>query len=346
MKNRILIYCLILISYAVTLPAQDQIPQTDGFGGYANGGFTYWKVADNFIVGGSPIVFNNVSASVIESIFEAPSSKYSPGGFVGGEVNYTFSSTRTQIFFGNRLEDLLRMDLVFGLGVRQEIGNAGILAASALFTPVELESWSDPFIEREERQATDLSFPGWRIRWGKVFGTGLELTVTDRYYEYGKESSGDWLVSQGRLDPAQQSLLNRDGDILRIQALYRFHVNGHRFEPMIRWVNDYHRGAAIANRGFSFQLTYLYRISSVVIDANIIYGFRKSKESNPIYNKVKNSDRMAAAMTAFIPVKKFESSILNVFAGIEIFREDTNIEFYDSSVNMVMAGFLWRFIKK
>jgi len=205
--------------------------------------------------------------------------------------------------------------------------------------------WKDPFIEEQDRIPTDLTFPGWRLRLGQIFGTGLELTVTDRYYKYDEETSGDWLVSEGRLDPSQKPLLVRNGDILRIQGLYRFYFNNHRFEPAVRWVNDNHEGAAIADNGFSFQLTYLYRTPTIVLDANLIYGFRKSKETNPIYGKVRDSNRMAAAITAFFPVKKYSSSVLNLFAGVEFFREDTNIDFYDSSVNMVMAGVLWRYIK-
>ena len=59
------------------------------------------------------------------------------------------------------------------------------------------------------------------MRWGQVFGTGLELTVTDRLYNYGNDLSGEWLIAEGRLDPAQRSLLDRNGDRLTLQALYR-----------------------------------------------------------------------------------------------------------------------------
>jgi len=120
----------------------DNIPETSGFSGYANAGFTYWNVATNIVVGGSPIVLDDVSETRISSIFVAPSAKTSPGWVAGGEISYTLSGSRTQLFFGNRLEDLLRMDMVLGIGVRQQIGHAGILAASYLLTPVEVGVWS------------------------------------------------------------------------------------------------------------------------------------------------------------------------------------------------------------
>ena len=186
------------------------------------------------------------------------------------------------------------------------------------------------------------SFPGFRLRWSRIFGTGLELTVTDRFYKFDNESSGDWLIAENRLDPAQQSLLDRDGDILRIQASYRFGVKRHRFEPAVRWVDDDHDGAAIANTGHSLRLTYLYRSPKVILDANLIYDVREAKEINPIYDELMDIDRRAAALTAFFPVKKYASSVLSIFVGGEFFRENANIDFYDMSVDMVMAGVIWR----
>jgi len=326
--------------------AQDDIPKTSGFSGFAIAGGAYFNVASNLLVGGSPIVLDDVGDPQIASLFDAPPTNSSPGLVAGGELNYTFSSTRTQLFFGNRLEDLLRLDMVVGLGVRQQVGSAGILAASMLRTPVELKFWADPYIVDEDRQSTDLDFPGFRLRWSQIFGTGLELTVTDRFYRFDKESSGNWLVSEGQLRPEQQSLLGRDGDILRIQALYRIDVKRHRFEPAARWIDDDHDGAAIANTGYSLQLTYLYRSPKVILDANVIYGVREAREVNPIYDTLVVTDRKAAGLTAFFPVKRFASSVLSVFASGEFFREDANIDFYDTSVEMVSLGLLWRHIKK
>jgi len=329
-----------------SVAAQDEIPETSGFSGFVLAGAGNFDVGSNLLVRGTPIL-DDVGDYQIDSIFDAPPSNSSLGVFASGEVNYTFSTTRTQLFFGNRLEDLLRLDLVFGLGVRQEIRGAGIVAASALMTPAELSFWSDPFVEGEERQPTDMDFPGWRLRWGEIFGTGLELTLTDRYYKFDEESSGDWLISENRLDPEDRPLLDRNGDILRFQALYRFDVKKrHRFEPAVRWVDDDHAGAAVATTGYSLRLTYLYRSPKVVLDANVVYGSREARETNPIYGTLLEADRWAAAFTAFIPVKRFTSSVLNVTVGGEVFQEDANIEFYDSSMEMVLVGVLWRHIKK
>jgi len=93
-------------------------------------------------------------------------------------------------------------------------------------------------------------------------------------------------------------------------------------------------------------LTYLYISPRVILDANLIYGIREAKAVNPIYLTRVETDRWAASLPAFIPVKKFESSVLNVVVGGEAFEESANVAFYDSSVNAVTVGVLWRHIRK
>lgn len=321
--------------------AQDNIPKTSGFSGFVLAGPGYANVESSLLVTGSPLL-DDVGNTQIESIFDPPSSNSAPAFLFGGELNYTFASTRTQLFFGNRLEDLLRLDLVVGLGVRQELPDESILAASLLLTPLELKFWSDPYIEGEDRERTGLYFPGVRLRWGRILKTGLELTATFRQYRHDEEESGDWLIGEGRLNPDQQPLLDRDGDILRLQALYRIEVKRHRFEPAVRYVNDDHNGAAIANKGYSLRLTYLYLSPKVVLDANVIYGNREADEAHPVYGEVLDADRWAAGLAAFIPVRLFKSSGWSVLVGGEIFRENANIDFFDSRIGMVWAGLVWR----
>jgi hypothetical protein len=327
-----------------SIVAQDDIPKTSGFSGFALLGPGYFNVEHSLLVTGAPLL-DDVGTPQIESIFDPPPSGSAPALLVGFELNYTFSSTRTQLYLGSRLEDLLRLDILIGLGVRQELPDSSILAASLLLTPLELKYWSDPYIEGEDRKRTGLYFPGIRIRWGRILKTGLELTVTARQYQFDEENSGNWLVSEGRLNPDQRSLLNRDGDVLRLQALYRFDFKSHRFEPAVRYSKDSHNGAAISNNGFSLRLTYLYLSPKVVIDFNVFYGKRKSDEIHPVYDKVLDAERWGVALTVFIPVKRFDSSVLSVFVSGEIFRENANIDFFESKISSINGGLIWRFIR-
>lgn len=348
MKNKIVKFTLpilfILISQSIN--SQDRIPSTSGVGGFALLGLGYFNVESNLIVKGSPLI-GDVGNTNIESIFEKPNSQTAFALPMGGELNYTFSSTRTQLYFGNRLEDLLRLDLILGLGVRQELPDESIIAASFLFTPFELKYWADPYVEGEDRIPTELNFPGLRVRWGSILETGLELTSTTRWYRHDEEKSGDWLISEERLDSKKQTLLNRDGIVWRLQALYRIDVDKqHRFEPAIRYVIDEHDGEAITNKGMSFQLTYIYFSPTFILDFNLLYGFRNFNEVHPVYDETLNLNRWGLALSGFFPVKRFEGSVLNVLISGEIFQEDVNVDFFDSKIASVNVGVLWRFLKK
>ena len=332
---------LLLVLMAGPVPAQDDIPTTSGFSGFVLAAPGIFDVESNLIVTGSPLL-DDVGSPQIESIFAQPPSNSAAAFLLGGELNYTFSATRTQLFFGNRLEDLLRLDVAFGLGARQELPDGSILAASFLLTPMQLKLWADPYVEGEDRVSTELNFPGLRLRWGRILKTGLELTATVRQYRFDDEKSGEWLIGEGRLDPDQQATLDRDGEVWRLQALYRIDVKQHRFEPAVRYIADNHNGAAIANKGYTLQLTYLYLSPKIVLDVNVAYGKRKADEVNPIYDQTMEADRGGVALAAFIPVRLFNSRGWSVFVGGEIFGENANIDFYDSRIASVNAGLVWR----
>jgi hypothetical protein len=327
---------------AVTAPlaAQGDVPKTSGFGGFVLFGAGYFDARSNLIATGPPLVAN-ISDARIESIFASPTSGTSLALPLSGEVNYTFSGTRTQLFVGNQLEDILNLDVLFGLGVRQELPDKSILAASAIITPLKLEVWSDPYIEGEDRHATDVNYPGFRIRWGRILGTGLELTFTDRFRSLDEES-GTWLVDQGRLDPAETSLLDRNGNALELRARYRLRSGRHRFEPTVLYTRDNLHGAAMANRGGSLGLTYLYISPSIVIDVNVGYGWSRADAPHPVYDTRIETDLIGGAVSAFVPIKPFGSSGWSVWGSTEFKNKNANVDFFNSRLSAVMVGLAWR----
>ena len=345
-KNAVFWICLLLVDLGLhPALAVDSIPATSGFRGFFITGPGYFNIKSNLIVEGPPLL-GDVGNTRIDSIFAPPKSQ-SAAAYIPlvGEINYTFAGTGTQVFLGNRLEDVLRLDLAFGVGVRQSLGNGGIFAASVLATPLELEVWSDPYVEGADRTPTEVNRPGFRLRWGRILNTGLELTLTTRDYRHDAENSGDWLIAQGRLDPADQPLLSREGEVWRAQALYRLDTENkrHRFEPAIRYNKDNHDGAAMSNQGKTLKLTYLYMTPKVVLDANFVIGSREADAVHPVYGQTLDWDRYGVGLTAFIPVKLGDKNRWRVFVGAEFFHEDANIDFFDTQVASILAGVLWRY---
>ena len=63
---------------------------------------------------------------------------------LNADIRYTFADTRTQIFLGNLILDAVRFDFTQQLGLRQEMGDKGIVATSLVFNVMPVELWSDP----------------------------------------------------------------------------------------------------------------------------------------------------------------------------------------------------------
>ena len=338
------VYALLTALMWTPVLAVDRVPETSGFSGYVLFGPAGFDVASNLIFEGTPLL-SDVGNTRIDSIFDRPSAHSAPALFLAGEVNYTFAGTRTQLFFGNRLEDFLRLDLTFGGGVRQELPDESILAFSVLQTPAEMKVWSDPYVEGVDRVATDRNKPGIRLRWGRMFGTGLEFTATFREFQHDEERSGDWLVGQGRLDPALQPLLNRNGDSTIIQFLYRIKVSDrHVFEPTVRYLNFDLEGAAMAVDGLMVRLTYLYLTPKLVLDANLFYGTQDADTVHPVYGEALDVQRTGVAIIAFYDL--FKKARWRAYASVDYFREDANIAFFDSKVKALGIGAIWRYRRK
>ena len=180
-----------------------------------------------------------------------------------------------------------------------------------------------------------------------MFKTGLELTATFRWYQHDLEKSGSWLIDQGRLDPEDQNLLDRDGNVIRLQALYRISIgDNQRIEPAVRAIFDNHHGEAMANKGFAAKITYLYATPKAILDFNLLYGGRNARSLHPVYDEKVDSKRLGAAFTFFKPFKRTKNSIWSFWGSVEYFNEDSRIDFFDSSVTAITGGVMWKHRKK
>ena len=80
-----------------------------------------------------------------------------------------------------------------------------------------------------------------------------------RWYRFGLENSGEWLFERNAITMEERQMLDRNGKVLRLMALYRLDFGKHRFEPTVRYIDDDHNGEALANRGYTAKLSYMYR---------------------------------------------------------------------------------------
>ena len=131
---------------------------------------------------------------------------------INGEVTYTFAASRTQLYFGNQLEDFIQFDFSTLLGVRHELGDKSLIAASYVFSSVPTEVWEDPYLTNQRRSKTDRDSNGLRLEWDKIAGTGLGIQYTYRNIELDDEMSGQSL----RLSASEMDLLDREGKFIML----------------------------------------------------------------------------------------------------------------------------------
>ena len=99
------------------------IPKQSGWSGFLLGGINVIDYQSNFYSG-------NDDHSTIAGL-NGPQSSSTVAPLLNADIRYTFADTRTQLFLGNLIQDAIRFDFTQQLGLRQELGDKGIVGGSA-----------------------------------------------------------------------------------------------------------------------------------------------------------------------------------------------------------------------
>ncbi|WP_170114898.1 DUF2860 family protein [Photobacterium rosenbergii] len=318
--------------------AIEPIPTESGFSGFVNVGVGGMSVESNTLAQFGSVDLSN---STINSIDGSASSEDSAIPVIAAEVAYTFANSRTQVFIGNQLEDYIRFDFSTLAGIRQEIGKAGVLGASFLYTPLATEVWSDPFLTGSPRTKTDRTANGYRLIWDRMYGTGLELRYSYRDVDIDDELSGE---SQG-LESEDVALLNRNGDLHRFTAQYTFTWDSprHRLVPLFSVVDLDADGDAMAYDGYSLGANYIYSINRWRLVTNVYISELSFDEGHPLFDDRKiDSSQFGASLSAFY-ASPFGWKNWLANGTVAWFDQDSDVNFYDSSVGLFSVGLLYRF---
>ncbi len=319
--------CLMSDSYAQLRP----LPEKSGFSGYVNLGAGALRGKSNVIAGTR---FGDISKETIPSIFAKPDAETIGTPVVNFEVAYTFAAKRTQVFLGNLLEDFLRFDFATQLGVRHQFRDKSIFAAGLLTSSIPTEVWADPYVENQKRDETDRTSSGIRLTFGHIAGTGLQLQYTQRKIEIDDELSGlTQLVPSSRLSAQQAALLDREGDLQRLQVTYFFKLGErHRLAPALWFTREDLDGEAMANDLIELYLTYLYGGQRFNFVGNLAFGTADYEKTNPIYGRKRDDDRTVLSFTVFDKKLFGENAKWWGSLTVAAFSEDANIDFYDTEM--------------
>jgi len=336
----IAVLTLILLFGANLAMALDPIPKESGFGGFIRPGVGYLNYKSNMV---ASFLGYDLSEKKINSLDDSPDSESTGLVLVPFSLQYTFASTRTQLFLGTDLTDLIRFDYTQQFGVKQEIGNLGILQGGILFSGIPAKVWKDPYVVDKNRKDTNRTSNGMRLAWDRIGGSHLQLQYTYRKIDISSEKSGDFLD----LTSAEKSLLKRDGDRHVGEAVYRFRFGKkHTLNPAFIYSYDDRDGDAMKSDGYDFQLTYGYNGDTFKFTGNASIGWADYDDKNPIYDKKQDDDRYGIQGTLYYENpwswSLFGSDPMNFFVNAAFAETNSNIDFYDQEAILVGGGVFFK----
>jgi opacity protein-like surface antigen len=327
----------LLVGVNVAL-ALDPIPKQSGFSGYIQPGAGYLSIKSNTV---AKVLNFDLSDQRIGDLDDEPDSESTAIFTVPYKVAYTFAGSRTELFLGTEVGDLLSFDTAQQLGVKQGIGSAGVLQAGVLFSGI-VQVWKDPFVTGEDRDDTSRRNVGGQLVWDKVFGSNLELEYSVRKVDIGSEKSGEFLG----LTNSEQDRLDRNGTVHRASAGYGFKFGRNTLTPQVAIFSEDLDGEAMANTGVDVQLTYLYDGDPITLVLNGYVGQADFDKSNPVFDKTRDDDRYGASAMVYYKNpwgwSLFGSEPMRFFVTGAYFAVDSNIDFYNQEAILGMGGIAFR----
>ena len=344
MKIPVTLYPVLLFA-GIVLPvsaakAAMGIPDESGFSGFINLGLGGLGIKSN-VMAETGLGLVDLGDDTIDELNNSPDRQNGVLPVFNFEATYTFADSRTQVYVGNLLEDFVRFDMNAAIGVRQEIGDAGLLGVNLLASSIPTEVWKDPFLVGQRRKQTERNSEGFRVQWSDIYGSGLELRYTARDVEIDDERSGLSLD----LTDTELGLLVRDGDHNRFDVRYEYTSEDgrHIVTPGLAYIDHDREGKAVSSDGYGLDLNYMYvyqpRLRFVV---NAGYSRLDSDAVHPVYGVKDDTTRLGLALAAFYAQPfGMEGWVLNVSAAA--FEDDHEIRFYDTTVRLLTVGMLRRF---
>ena len=336
----ITVLVLTLLLGANLATALEPIPKESGFGGFIRPGVSYLNYKSNMV---ASFLGYDLSEKKTNSLDDSPDSESTGLVLVPFSLQYTFAGTRTQLFLGTDLTDLIRFDLTQQFGVKQEIGNLGILQGGILFSGIPAKVWKDPYVVDQNRNDTSRTSNGGRLAWDRIGGSHLQLQYTYRKIDISSEKSGEFLG----LTSSQRRRLKRDGDRHVGEAVYRFRfAKKHTLNPAFIYTYDDRDGDAMKNDAYDFQLTYGYNGDTFKFTGNASIGWADYDDKNPIYDKKQDDDRYGIQGTLYYENpwswSLFGSDPMNFFVNAAFAETNSNIDFYDQEAIMVGGGVFFK----
>tara|TARA_B110000503_G_scaffold49036_1_gene79671 strand:+ start:29384 stop:30349 length:966 start_codon:yes stop_codon:yes gene_type:complete len=317
--------------------AMDAIPSEAGFSGFLTLGAAGGQVESNFLAEVLSIDLSNDDIYQYDSPDNTdiiiPSFNYNLG--------YTFADKKTRVYLGTAVEDSLDFSTNTVLAVRHDFDSLGGIELAGLAPGLaKVEVWENPYLLGQNRSSTERTTSGGRLTWDKMFGTGLEFIANVRKAELDHERSGQGLG----LTQAQQKLLNREGDLTRIELGYTFNFGGDNItvHPSAAYIDKALDGDAMAQDGYELGVSFAYDSGKYVWLNRAVYQSLDGDKVNPIFNQTNDADVYVLASEVRVP-DPFGWENWYTTVRVQWAENQADIDFNKSSVAMFSAHIGRRF---
>ena len=321
--------------------ALEPVPTASGFSGFIRPGAGFVSFKSNMVASFLGVDLSDKKTNALDS---SPDIQSSAIVLVPFSLGYTFAGTRTQLFLGTDLTDLVRFDYSQQIGVKQDIGRFGLIQGGFLFSGIPAKVWEDPYVApNRNREETDRNSLGGRLVWDRIFGIPLQVQYTYRQIDLDDEKSGEFFG----LTASKRDQLDRNGNRHVGEILYRFDfARKHRLVPTFIYARNDLDGDAMAGDAYDFQLTYAYRGDSIALTANGSYGHEDYDHENPIYNQDQDDDRYGIQATVYYENpwswRLLGSNPMNFYVSGAYVLIDSNIDFYEQEAILATGGVMFK----
>jgi len=328
---------LVLAVWTSPSLAIEPIPRQDGFSGVIGAGVNYFNFKSNEI---AKVAGIEVSEKRTDSTGD-PESKSSALPALKFDLRYTLGRSQTQFFFANDLFDLVKLDSVAELGVRQQYSDRSILSVGVVYSGM-VKVYSDPYVLNRDRGDTKRTSTGVRVVYDKIMGSGLTLEAMYRKIDIDDESSG----TQGGLGltPSQISLLDRNAKETSVGAAYTFMVGeGQAIIPAFTFINYDADGDAITHKRYQFDGTYAYRSKEFDFALNLLFAWTGDyDQANPVFNK-KQNDTVYGGFAKGVYKNIADVQGLDLVGKVGAESMDADIDFLNGQAVIAGASVQYRF---
>ena len=324
------------------------ISDESGFSGYISVGVTGLEFKSNVVAGNA--LDKKISDNRITNLHEKASRESTVVPNVDYNFIYTFASSQTELYLGTDLEDLLTFDGNTKFGVRRNFNDLGIMGARLLFSTLPATVWKDPYNTTYPRNHTDMTSLGAAFTWDDIAGSKFGLEVRLRKHEIdGGDKSGLTAPYAGEFPHGLTNFqlndqLDREGDSRMLIATYHWKINDESYlKPSLRYTDYDLDGQAMQYKRTALKLDYLKTAEKWSFIVSAAIGQDDYNHINPLFAKEADSTSLGATFTVGYKNPFDWSDKLSLLATLSAYENDSDIDFYDTTITIANLMFVYRF---